>query len=67
MPKFVVQVRIKDQNGGVDWLPVHPSHHPNEPYMFETEEAAEKMMRMCYPDEVAFGTGKVRVHKLEGT
>lgn len=63
MPKFVVQVKYKDGNGGVEWMSVHPTNAP--PYEFESEEEAQKMMRMCYPDEVSFGTGLVRVHALE--
>lgn len=65
MPKFVVQVKYKDKDGGVEWMSVHPTNAP--PYEFETEEEAEKMMRMCYPDEISFGTGRVRIQKLEGS
>ena len=63
MPKYCVQV-LCNVRGSPEkqWVPVGPAGGPL--YQFDTEEAAEKVMRMCYPDQVAFGEGKVRVQPI---
>lgn len=54
-------MQIKTPEG---WQSVHPLD--GEPYEYKTREEAESVLRMCYPDQVAWGDNKVRVKEEEG-
>ncbi len=45
---FKIQVQV-----GVEWLDVrrYGGRYGGLPYLFDTRDEAERMMRMCYPDQ----------------
>ena len=57
--KYVMQIKTPE-----GWQSVHPLD--GEPYAYKTREEAESVLRMCYPDQVAWGDNKVRVKEEEG-
>lgn len=63
MPKYRIEVQVKNQKGELEWLPVRPTN--GSYYKFDTEDEAARVMRMFYPS--LFGDG-VRVKEVqEGT
>lgn len=51
-------------DGAAEWRPVKRVGRPGEkvePYLYDTKEEAEAMLRICYPDSI--GGGRVRVNE----
>ena len=55
--KYIVQVSVKNNEGEYEWKNVQPSHS-NNPYEFDNENEAYRMINMCYPCKI---THRVRV------
>jgi hypothetical protein len=47
---FQIQVKIQVAPGQYEWKSVCPTG--GQPYNFSTQEEADRMLRMCYPDEL---------------
>lgn len=62
MSRYIMEVLIQEfgQDGKYveRWVPVKASH-ATEPYSYETEDEAGRMLRMCYP-EVGIDRRRVR-------
>ena len=44
---FKMQIQLERKDGTLEWKDIHPSHDP-APYLYETREEAERMLRICY-------------------
>ena len=51
-------IEIKDKNG--NWVAVRPTN--GQPYAFENEMMATRMMELCYPQQTK---REVRIRKVE--
>ena len=50
MKTYQFQVLITKADGTTEWRSVRPSS--DAPYAYETEQEAQRMLEMCYPDAI---------------
>jgi hypothetical protein len=46
MPSYVMQVKV-----GEEWKDIRPSYETSPPYRYKTQQAAVRMLEICYPDQ----------------